>query len=408
MDGPTVCNVHHRRTTGEGDAPLQRGCATSRGGGDDYAYEVNGSTREAIARHVRRFPPVVWARKSAWRRALLAVGGALVLVGIAFVLIGRAAKFGEVTEAAARGNKLWFPICLLGEVLAYAGYILAYRDVARAEGGPELDLWTVTRIVVLGFGAVVVGSGAGGLAVDFWALRRAGAGAHGSTRRVLALNTLEWGVISFWAALAGLAVLLGAGEGVPLAMALAWLCVVPACVVAAAWTTQAVRVKALTAIPHGPPARGLLPRGRHALRIAFADAIGGVLLVRHIVLRPMAYPAALIGFPIYWLGDLVTLYGGLRAFGVTIGVAPLVLAYTTSYVATALPLPFAGAGGIEAALTLTLHLVGVPLAAALLGVLVYRLFSLWLPIVPALLFLPSIESLEKDVEAVSRRARHAA
>ena len=144
------------------------------------------------------------------------------------------------------------------------------------------------------------------------------------------------------------------------------------------------------------------------MRIAFADAIGGVLLVRHIVLRPMAYPAALIGFPIYWLGDLVTLYGGLRAFGVTIAVAPLVLAYTTSYVATALPLPFAGAGGIEAALTLTLHLVGVPLAPALLGVLVYRLFSLWLPIIPALLFLPAIESLEEDVEEVSRRARHAA
>jgi len=229
-----------------------------------------------------------------------------VLVGIVFVLIGRAAKFGEVTEAAARGSKLWFPICLLGEALAYAGYILAYRDVARAEGGPELDLWTTTRIVVLGFGAVVVGSGAGGLAVDFWALRRAGAGTHESTRRVLALNTLEWAVISFWAALAGLAVLLGAGEGVPLAMALAWLCVVPACVVAAAWTTQAVRANALTTIPHGPPARGLLPRGRHALRIAFADAIGGVLLVRHIVLRPISYPAALIGSAamlLAWLGD---------------------------------------------------------------------------------------------------------
>jgi len=33
-------------------------------------------------------------------------------------------------------------------------------DLARAEGGPALDLWTVTRVVVVGFGATVVGSSA--------------------------------------------------------------------------------------------------------------------------------------------------------------------------------------------------------------------------------------------------------
>lgn len=348
--------------------------------------------------------PVVWARASVARRVVAALGGALLLVGIAFVLIGRAASFGEVADAAREGDARWFPVCALGELLAYAGYVLAYRDVARARGGPELGLWTTARIVALGFGAVAVGSGAGGLAVDYWALRLAGARTHESARRVLAMNTLEWAVLAVWAALAGIAVLAGADEAVPPAMALGWVCAVPASIVAAIWTTQPSRVWRLTAVHERPPGTSIAGRAWRTVRTAFADAIGGVVLVRHVVARPSRYPAALIGFPIYWFGDIVALYGGLRAFGVEIAVAPLVLAYTTAYIATALPLPFAGAGGIEASMTLTLHAVGVPLAPALLGVLVYRLFSLWLPIVPALAVLPSIEHLERDVQRATRKS----
>jgi hypothetical protein len=51
----------------------------------------------------------------------------------------------------------------------------------------------------------------------------------------------------------------------------------------------------------------------------------------------------------------------------------------SGYVATALPLPGGGSGGIEAALAFSLHAVGVPLAPALLGVLVYRFFHLLAP-----------------------------
>lgn len=49
----------------------------------------------------------------------------------------------------------------------------------------------------MGFGAFFAGASVGGLAVDYWALRQAGATPHGSTRRVLALNTLEWAALTF-------------------------------------------------------------------------------------------------------------------------------------------------------------------------------------------------------------------
>ena len=43
--------------------------------------------------------------------------------------------------------------------------------------------------------------------------------------------------------------------------------------------------------------------------------------------------------------------------------------------------------------TFALVWVGLPLAPALAGVLVYRLFNFWLPIVPALAFLPTVKQL---------------
>ena len=42
--------------------------------------------------------------------------------------------------------------------------------------------------------------------------------------------------------------------------------------------------------------------------------------------------------------------------------------------------------------------VGLPLAPALAGVLVYRLFNFWLPIVPALALLPSVSELRRAFE----------
>jgi uncharacterized membrane protein YbhN (UPF0104 family) len=337
------------------------------------------------------------------RKALLAVGLAVVLAVAAFALIGQVADFGKLADAATKADKAWFPLALFGEVLAYVGYILAYRDVARVEGGPRLRLWTVTRVVGLGFGAFVVGSSAGGLAVDFWALKRAGLKAHDAARRVLALNTFEWGVLAWFAVLAAIAVLAGRGSGAPLSMTLAWLVVVPLCTAAAIYVSQPGRLERLEDLgldvdrPGGPApgrwARWLWDKAK----AGFAAAIGGVGLVRHMIARPLRHFGGLLGFPLYWLGDLITLYAALRAFGAGIDPAPLVLAYTTAYVLTALPLPAGGAGSMEAVLAFSLHAVGIPLAPALLAAFVYRAFGFWLPILPAVALLPTIGRLNDEL-----------
>jgi uncharacterized membrane protein YbhN (UPF0104 family) len=337
------------------------------------------------------------------RRFLISVAAAAVLVAGAAGLIGQVTDFGKMTRVASRAQLAWLPLCLAGELLAYLGYTLAYRDVARIGGGPRLSLWTATRVVVLGFGAFAVGAGAGGLAADFWALHRASGRPHQSARRVLGMNTLEWAALGALACGAGVLKLAGLGASAPLDLTLTWVIVVPLCVVLAVWFTQPGRVERFTRLrpSQDRPAWSQLRRwpGWLGARLqnGFADAIGGVLVVRAVLRRPHRYPAGVAGFFVYWAGDLLTLYAALRAFGITPGIAALVLAYATGYVITALPLPAGGAGATEATLASALHLIGVPFGPAVLAAVLYRVFAFWLPIIPALAFLPLAPGLADDL-----------
>lgn len=328
------------------------------------------------------------------RKAILTAVLAVVLLAAAIFLIGELANFGKMTTALKRADGRWFAVCFVGELAAYVGYIAAYRDVARADGGPRLPLWTVTRVVVVGFGAYIAGSSAGTLGVDYWALQKAGDEPHRALRRVLALNTLQWAVLALIAMLAALGVLADAADA-PQSMVIAWLVVLPACVAGALWFTSARRVGRFAALP---VERG--GRVARALRSAFADAIGGVVMVRHLIARPGRHPFALAGFPVFWAGDILGMWAALRAFDVRVGLLSLVLAYTTAYAVTSLPLPAGGAGGVEAGLAFSLEAIGVPLASALLATLVYRFFTLWLPILLAAVAIPQVKRLAAELPRV--------
>src|SRR5579884_1047008 len=321
--------------------------------------------------------------------------------------LGQVADYHKMLKALESSGKGWLAVGLVGELLAYVGYVIAYRDIARARGGPCLSYWTATRIVMVGFGAFIAGSSAGTLGVDYWALHRAGDKPHVAARRVLALNKLEWGLLASGATVAAVLTLAGRGSGAPLAMELAWIVVVPSCIAAAIWVSQPRRAERLAALPRGRCKLTRDPRTwlrwlRDLGRSGLADAIGGVVLVRYVVTHMRRHWHSSAGFVLYWASDLFALYVALRAFGAHIAPAPLVLAYTTAYVVTSLPLPAGGAGGVEAGLAFSLHAVGIPLAPALLGTLVYRVYTLWVPLVVAAAFVPQVPKLAADLPRVQR------
>jgi uncharacterized membrane protein YbhN (UPF0104 family) len=66
-------------------------------------------------------------------------------------------------------------------------------------------------------------------------------------------------------------------------------------------------------------------------------------------------------------------------------------------VVTSLPLPAGGAGGVEAGLAFTLTGIGIPLVPALLATLVYRVYTLWLPLLVAAAFVPQVPKLAEEL-----------
>ena len=284
--------------------------------------------------------------------------------------------------------------CLICELAAYAGYVLTIRDMARVDDGPEMDVKVSATTVVAGFGVFAATRSSGGFAVDYWAFRRAGAGKRDAVGRVLALGFLEYAVLSGAALLASAALYLRLDGHAADAITLPSLTIVP-CVLVALWLTSPKRAARMSRVtPHS----GWLRRG-------FANSVAGARKVRLLLLSPREHGLGVLGSCLYWAGDILCLWAALQLVGgIRISVSALVLAYTGAYVLTRRSLPVGGAGIVEVALTFALVGMGVRFGPALIGVLVYRLFNFWFPIVPALALLPTIRELRTRFQRAEQAA----
>jgi hypothetical protein len=321
--------------------------------------------RTALARVVNAtFAP-------AHRLALLIVVAVALAVG-ATIGLGWVAGFGELAHRFVHPQWFWLPVALGAEVVAYIGYVLAYRAVAAAEDGAELRLPHAAALVATGFGVFVL---AGGFALDEEALRRAGLEKKAARERVLGLGMLEYVVLAPAAAVAAGWTLFR--DGLPLSLTLPWLVGVPLGFAAAG---------ALLLRWRGRPRNGWRAALRHAL-----DALS---LILRMATKPGSHGIAFLGIALYWLGDIACLWAALHVvFADTPPVAQLVLGYATGYALTRRTLPLGGAGVVETLLPLSLGWVGIALAPAVLAVAGYRLINLWLPMVPALAGLPTMRRM---------------
>ncbi len=323
----------------------------------------------------------------------------VVLVVPALLAAGAVAGLADVAGAerldrAARHlhHPAWLLLCLGGEAVAYAGYVLAVRDTAKVDQGPKLSFGDSLQTVVGGFGVFAATRTSGGFAVDYWALRTAGEDRNGAVARVLALGALEYAVLAP-AALCSAIALLAAGEDVSIGLTLPWLAVIPGAL-AAIWLSSPRRAHRYT---NPEPGSGRL---RHGL----AHFVAGLSILRSLLVSPpREHGLGLLGTAGYWAGDIACLWGALAFFGnPPLSVPALIVGYATGYVLTRRSLPAGGAGVVEIALTFALHWVGLPFVRALLGVVIYRLFNLWLPIVPALAVLPNVDELRRDFDQAER------
>jgi uncharacterized membrane protein YbhN (UPF0104 family) len=151
-----------------------------------------------------------------------------------------------------------------------------------------------------------------------------------------------------------------------------------------------------------PGRRGRFTDVRGRLSRVLGVAVIALVYMRDLVKGPRGEQARAVGgAAMYWLGDLLCAWAALRAFGARLGVAPLLLGYSTGFVAEGLPLPAGGAGGVDAALTGAFALVGVPLSEALLGALTFRVFNFWLPALVAGASLITVGSLRRRLAEIA-------
>jgi uncharacterized membrane protein YbhN (UPF0104 family) len=301
-------------------------------------------------------------RDPAQHALLVGIGGALALgaaVGIAW-----AAGFGNVLHEMRHADLIWLPVAFGMEVAAYFGYVVAYREIARVEDGPRLGLGRAGAIVAAGFGVFVI---RGGFVVDRQALEAAGLEPRQARVRVLGLGALEYAILAPAAALAA-AVLLARGSTHPsLGFTLPWLIAVPLGFIAA-FAALAIRHRI---------------RDEGGWRTVLTHALDAVHVLRKVASQKAEHGGALFGTTLYWVGDVGCLWASLRAFHDTPDLAALVIGYATGYALTRRTLPLGGAGAVEALVSFALAWTGVPLAKAVLAVCAYRIFNLWLPLLPA-------------------------
>jgi uncharacterized membrane protein YbhN (UPF0104 family) len=327
----------------------------------------------------------------AGRRRLLAMVLVAALLGAGlWLLIGQGTISAHVVDAFRRADPWWLGLALLGAAATYIGYALLYQAVVQVESGPRPPLGVALRLTIAVFGTSVIATAAGRLGGEYWSLRRMRESPPLAWSRVLALNTAAWAVLAAATALAALALLAGAGSA-SVAVELAWVIVVPACVAPAVYLSS-------------PRRRRLAEDRGGRIRRTAAAVVRALALLRTLGSDRPVRARGLTGALVYWFGELLVTWAALRAFGITLGPAALIVGYATGYVSTMLPLPVGGVGGVDAATTYALTLVGVPVGPALLAAVVQRLFSYWLPLAVAITSGHFIRHLGRDLAAVTRPA----
>jgi uncharacterized membrane protein YbhN (UPF0104 family) len=287
------------------------------------------------------------------------------------VLGGLAAIAGwhQVADNLRPRLSWWFALALLAETASFCGYVLCYRAVAHIRNGPRLSWAESTRLVAAGFGAFLA---KGGAALDAEALRPPGSDKAEGEARVLALDALEHAPLAPAACAASIALLAQGSRKPPLDFTIPWATLVP---LGAALAYIGVRHRQRF-------------KGKTGWRRWLCQVLYGIELLFELATDLRSNWPAFVGATVYWAGDVICLWACLQPFGAAPAVAAIVIAHAAGYVLTRRTLPLAGAGIVELLMPLTLTAAGAPLTGAILGVLAYRIFNLWLPLIPALLAQP--------------------
>ena len=317
------------------------------------------------------------------RRVLLVVG----LLAVVFLVAWLAPGLGAVRDRLGEARPGWLVLAVAFELLSCLSYVLMFRPIFCSHMS-----WRTSYelgMSELAAGSLVPASGAGGLALGAWALRKGGMPAQDIARRTVAFYLLKSAANFAGVAVIGIAMWLGVGPDVsPL------LTVLPAGLAIA----TIAAVPALAALPARRRARDRAVESALRRWLAFAsNAIGDGVREAGRVLRRHDW-RVVAGSLGYWLFDNAVLWACFHAFGESPAITLVLMGYLIGQLGGLLPIP-GGVGGIEGGLIGTLILYGLPAAATAAAVLTYRVILFWLPL---LLGAQAFHSLRRGLDDPER------
>ena len=306
---------------------------------------------------------------------------AILLVGIYF-FVPKIAGFGDALGKLDDADPLWIGIAIGLNVLAYATYIALFKAVV---GGDALRLsWTETyEINMAGVAATLLFSagGAGGVALTYWALRKAGMARRDVGRRMVAFISLHYAFYPIALIACGLLLRTGLVNGkdsveltiVPAAVA--GLLIVIGVLIALIPSDLERRLQRYAT---GEKARNFV---RTAAKVP-ATVGEGFRFALSLFTHPSRGGLALIGAAGYWAFSIGVLWASFHALGVKVPLAVVVQGYFLGMVANLFPLAPAGVGAVDAGMIGAFVLFGIPEETVFPAILVFRLISFWMPIPP--------------------------
>jgi uncharacterized protein (TIRG00374 family) len=303
----------------------------------------------------------------------------LLLIGIYF-LFPKLVGLGDALSKLGEADAIWIVVAIGFELAAIATYIALFKAVV---GGDVLRLsWRETYDINLaGVAAsrLFSAGGAGGIALTYWALRRAGMIRHEVARRMVAFLTLQY--VFYPLALIVFGVLLR--TGVMPGKASVELTIVPAAIsglvlifgVLAALIPADLRER-LTAHVHRPRSRAIADKVAKVV-----ETVGeGVRFGFRLLIHPGRGGLAVVGALGYWATNIGILWASFKAFGVHVPLAVVVQGFFLGMVGNLFPLAPGGVGAVDAGMIGAFVLFGLPEGTVFPAILIYRMVAFWLPI----------------------------
>jgi uncharacterized protein (TIRG00374 family) len=321
------------------------------------------------------------------RRRIAGLVAAVVLLVIAiYVVLPKVVGLNDVVGRLSDATWYWVVIAAAFNALSFGAYSVLFRGVL---GGRDedlvhrrLDLRASYQITMAGFVATTLFSagGAGGIALTYWALRKAGMSRRRAACRMVAFLVLLYSVYLLALVIFGVLLRTGVLHGDhPVAAT-----IIPA-------GLAAIALLILVGVSFLPEdaergIRSLESRGTRWARIAStlakapATLASGVRTAAAHVRHARRSALTLAGALGWWAGNIGVLWGSFHAFGVNVPFGVLVMGFFLGMVANLAPSPAAGVGTVDAGLIGAFVLFGVDADTVFPAILMFRLVGFWLPI----------------------------